>query len=77
MDVSGSGSVSLANNDDAKLPSKATYNQYRTVLLDQTDTNYLQYLTLLVLGRQIYQISMLSTWRSKIQRINRCSETGH
>ena len=35
--VSGSGSVSLANNDDAKLPSKATYNQYRTVLLDQTD----------------------------------------
>jgi hypothetical protein len=35
--VSGSGSVSLANNDDAKLPTKATYNQYRTVLLDQTD----------------------------------------
>lgn len=36
--VSGSGSVSLANSDDAKFPSKATYNQYRTVLLDQTDT---------------------------------------
>ena len=36
--VSGSGSISLANSDDAKLPSKATYNQYRTVLLDQTDT---------------------------------------
>lgn len=36
--VSGSGSVSLANSDEAKFPSKATYNQYRTVLLDQTDT---------------------------------------
>ena len=36
--VSGSGSISLANSDDATLPSKATYNQYRSVLLDQTDT---------------------------------------
>ena len=36
--VSGSGSISLANSDDAKLNSKATYNQYRSVLLDQTDT---------------------------------------
>ena len=36
--VSGSGSISLANSDDAKLNSKATYNQYASVLLDQTDT---------------------------------------
>ena len=33
----GSGSVSLANDDDALLPTKATYAQYRTLLLDQTD----------------------------------------
>lgn len=33
----GSGSVSLANDDSATLPSKATYSQYRSILLEQDD----------------------------------------
>ena len=34
--VSGSGSISLANSDDAKLNSKATYNQYASVSVSYT-----------------------------------------
>ncbi len=33
----GSGSVSLANSDDATLASKATYAQYRSILLEEED----------------------------------------
>ncbi len=33
----GSGSVSLANNDDSTLATKATYAQYKQILLDQDD----------------------------------------
>jgi hypothetical protein len=38
--ISGSGSVSLATNDNAKNPTKATYSQYRSVLLDQGDSHF-------------------------------------
>ena len=38
--VNGSGSVSLANSDDALLASKATYAQYKSVLLDPTDSKF-------------------------------------
>ena len=34
--VDGSGSVSLQNSDEALLPSKATYAQYKSMLLDPT-----------------------------------------
>jgi len=33
----GSGSISLANDDNSTLASKATYAQYRSILLDQDD----------------------------------------
>jgi len=33
----GSGSVSLANSDDATLAAKATYAQYRSILLEEED----------------------------------------
>jgi len=36
----GSGSVSLANNDNSNLASKATYAQYKQILLDQDDTHF-------------------------------------
>ena len=36
----GSGSVSLANNDSSTLATKATYAQYRSILLDQDDTAF-------------------------------------
>lgn len=36
----GSGSVSLENDDDSKLATKATYAQYRSILLDQDDTQF-------------------------------------
>jgi hypothetical protein len=38
--VNGSGSVSLQNDDNALLASKATYAQYRSILLDPTDTKF-------------------------------------
>lgn len=36
----GSGSVSLTNDDNALLASKATYYQYKSMLLDPTDTHF-------------------------------------
>ena len=38
--VDGSGSISLENSDDALLPTKATYAQYKSVLLDPTDDKF-------------------------------------
>ena len=38
--VNGSGSVSLSNSDDALLASKATYAQYKSILLDPTDSKF-------------------------------------
>ena len=38
--VDGSGSVELSQNDNALLASKATYAQYRSILLDPTDTKF-------------------------------------
>jgi len=38
--VNGSGSVSLANSDDALLASKANYSQYKSVILDPTDSKF-------------------------------------
>jgi hypothetical protein len=38
--LNGSGSVSLSNSDDALLPSKATYAQYKSILLDPTDAQF-------------------------------------
>jgi hypothetical protein len=38
--VDGSGSVDLATDDNALLPTKATYAQYKSMLLDPTDTKF-------------------------------------
>ena len=38
--VNGSGSISLQNSDDALLSTKATYAQYKSVLLDPTDDKF-------------------------------------
>ena len=38
--VNGSGSVSLENDDNALLATKATYAQYRSILLDPTDSKF-------------------------------------
>ena len=38
--LNGSGSISLANSDDALLPTKATYAQYKSILLDPTDDQF-------------------------------------
>ena len=38
--LNGSGSVSLQNSDNALLATKATYAQYKSVLLDPTDTQF-------------------------------------
>ena len=36
----GQGSISLANSDSSTLASKATYAQYRSILLDNDDTQF-------------------------------------
>ena len=38
--VNGSGSMNLADNDSALLATKATYAQYRSMLLDPTDSKF-------------------------------------
>ena len=38
--VNGSGSVSLQNDDNALLATKATYAQYKSILLDPTDSKF-------------------------------------
>lgn len=38
--VNGSGSISLENSDNALLASKATYAQYKSILLDPTDDKF-------------------------------------
>jgi hypothetical protein len=38
--LNGSGSQTLTVNDDATLASKATYTQYRSILLDPTDDKF-------------------------------------
>ena len=38
--INGSGSVSLENDDNALLASKATYAQYKSILLDPTDDKF-------------------------------------
>lgn len=38
--VNGSGSMNLADNDSALLSTKATYAQYRSMLLDPTDSKF-------------------------------------
>src|SRR6056300_2101448 len=38
--VNGSGSISLQNDDNSTLATKATYAQYRSILLDPTDNKF-------------------------------------
>ena len=38
--IDGGGSQDLATNDDSTLATKATYSQYRSILLDQDDTYF-------------------------------------
>jgi len=38
--VNGSGSMNLSDNDNALLASKATYAQYKSILLEPTDTKF-------------------------------------
>ena len=42
-DVSGFGAPTISQNDDSTLPTKATYNQYKNVLLDSADNFFSVY----------------------------------
>jgi hypothetical protein len=44
-DVLGSGAPTLTQNDDSTSPTKATYNQYKNVLLDSSDNYFSVYLS--------------------------------
>ena len=44
-DVTGSGAPTLTQNDDSTSPTKATYNQYKNILLDSADPYFSIYLS--------------------------------
>ena len=44
-DVNGFGAPTLTQNDDSTSPTKATYNQYKNVLLDSSDNYFSVYLS--------------------------------
>ena len=44
-DVNGYGAPTLTQNDDSTSPTKATYNQYKNVLLDSSDNYFSIYLS--------------------------------
>jgi hypothetical protein len=44
-DVVGNGAPTLTQNDDSTSPTKATYNQYKNVLLDSSDNYFSVYLS--------------------------------
>ena len=44
-DVLGNGAPTLTQNDDSTSPTKATYNQYKNVLLDSSDNYFSVYLS--------------------------------
>ena len=71
--VNGSGSMTLSTNDNSLLASKATYAQYRSMLLDPTDTkfSFVNSLGVSVDSNDIYVINLSrSRYREKMDAGN-------
>lgn len=61
----GSGSISLENSDTSTLATKATYAQYRSILLDQDDTFFTFYSSSAVGAHDSSDIYVINVARSR------------
>jgi hypothetical protein len=67
-DVSGSGAPTISQNDDSTSPTKATYNQYKNVLLDSSDNYFSVYLSSSAAGVVAGGTDMTSFYAININR---------
>lgn len=67
-DASGYGAPTLSQNDDSTSPTKATYNQYKNVLLDSADPYFSVYLSSSAAGIVAGGTDMTSFYAININR---------
>ena len=67
-DVLGYGAPTLTQNDDSTLPTKATYNQYKNVLLDSSDNYFSVYLSSSAAGIVAGGTNMTSFYAINVNR---------
>ena len=67
-DVNGFGAPTITDNDDSTLPTKATYNQYKNVLLDSSDPYFSIYLSSSAAGIVAGGTDMTSFYAININR---------
>lgn len=67
-DASGFGAPTLSQNDDSTSPTKATYNQYKNVLLDSSDPFFSIYLSSSAAGVVVGGMDMTSFYAINVNR---------
>ena len=67
-DVNGYGAPTLTQNDDSTSPTKATYNQYKNVLLDSSDNYFSVYLSSSAAGVVAAAYDMTSFYAINVNR---------
>jgi hypothetical protein len=67
-DLNGFGAPTITDNDDSTLPTKATYNQYKNVLLDSSDPYFSIYLSSSAAGIVAGGTDMTSFYAININR---------
>jgi hypothetical protein len=67
-DVNGYGAPTLTQNDDSTSPTKATYNQYKNVLLDSSDNYFSVYLSSSAAGVVASAYDMTSFYAINVNR---------
>jgi hypothetical protein len=67
-DVNGYGAPTLTQNDDSTSPTKATYNQYKNVLLDSADPYFSIYLSSSAAGVVMGGADMTSFYAINVNR---------
>ena len=67
-DVTGSGAPTLTQNDDSTSPTKATYNQYKNILLDSADPYFSIYLSSSTAGIVAGGTNMTSFYAINVNR---------
>jgi hypothetical protein len=67
-DSEGFGAPTISQNDDSTLPTKATYNQYKNVLLDSSDNYFSVYLSSSAAGIVAGGTNMTSFYAINVNR---------
>jgi hypothetical protein len=67
-DINGFGAPTITDNDDSTLPTKATYNQYKNVLLDSSDNYFSVYLSSSAAGIVAGGTNMTSFYAINVNR---------